>query len=151
VRPFSVCERGTRSVRRCRPSWARATRTTIRTSLPRVFVAGLAVVIGIGALSACSVTATSYGCSDRDEQFAPKLATLSIFAVYPNHGVELDSYSGCDPDDGFAYPGKKYLVPLDRAAVLDFYRAAAAKEGLALRQRPGIARRWPGPGDERRG
>lgn len=97
-------------------------------SLTRVFLTGVITVIGLGALPACGVAVPAYGCSDRDERFAPTLQKLSIFKAYPNHVVELDSYSGCDPDDGFAYAGKKYLVPLERKEVLGFYHVTAQEE-----------------------
>lgn len=94
----------------------------------RAFLAGLITVIGLGALPACGVSLPGYGCSGRDEKFAPTLLKLGIFQAYPNRVAELDSYSGCDPDDGFAYAGKRYLVPLGRKEILDFYRVAAKKE-----------------------
>lgn len=99
-----------------------------RRSVNRAFLTGLSAVVGLGALPACGVAVPSYGCSDRDEKFAPALRKLSIFKAYPGHVVELDSYSGCDQDDGFAYAGTKYLAPLGRSGILDFYRVAAVKE-----------------------
>src|SRR4051794_3948515 len=85
--------------------------------------------MGLGALPACGADFPAFGCTDRDEKFAPTLQKLSIFKAYPNHGIELDTYLGCDSDDGSAYAGQYYLVPLGRNAVLDFYRGAAKKEG----------------------
>jgi hypothetical protein len=103
-----------------------------RQLLIRAFLAGLITVMGLGALPACSVSVPAFGCSDRDEEFAPTLQKLSIFKVYPNRVVELDSYSGCDSDDGFAYAGQYYLVSLGRNEVLDFYRVAATKDDWRL-------------------
>jgi hypothetical protein len=99
-----------------------------RKSLTRVLLASLTAVIGLGTVPACSVAVPAYGCSDRDEKFASALPKLDIFQAHPNHVVELESYSGCDADDGFAYAGTKYLVPLNRNELLDFYRVAAKED-----------------------
>jgi len=96
-----------------------------RKSLTHAF---LIIGMGLGGLPACGADLPAFGCSDRDVKFAPTLKQLSIFEAHPDHVVELNSYSGCDPDDGAAYIDQFYLAPLGRAEVLDFYRVAAEKE-----------------------
>jgi hypothetical protein len=100
----------------------------VRRSLAGTFLAGLTTVTSFGALPACDAVVPDYGCSDRDIKFAPTLQKLAIFQSHPDRIVELDSYSGCDPDDGFAYAGKKYRAALGRDEVIDFYRVVATKD-----------------------
>ncbi|MEU4423894.1 hypothetical protein AB0F81_24960 [Actinoplanes sp. NPDC024001] len=89
-------------------------------------------VLTVAALSGCGLTELiTYGCSDRDREFAGTLAGLPVLAAHPDGATEVGAGSGCDDDDGFAHAGRNYRSDLDRAAIQDFYRAAAEKDGWA--------------------
>jgi hypothetical protein len=84
----------------------------------------------VGTSSGCiGLLSSLSGCSDRDERFAAVLDDFPILKAHPDGATPIDSQSGCDTDDGFAYAVRRYRSELAREGIMSFYRAAATADG----------------------
>lgn len=73
------------------------------------------------------------GCSSRDALFPSTLEKDPVLELHPDGAEIRGRYSGCDPDDGFAFAGRRYLPAGDPSGVVAFYRNAAPGAGWTLR------------------
>lgn len=81
---------------------------------------------GLGVLSACN--APTYGCGQHDE-LVLTLDQLAVLDAHADDVVLIDGYSQCDADFEVASAERYYQASLGRSEVLDYYRAAARKDG----------------------
>ncbi|MER8188179.1 hypothetical protein [Kitasatospora sp. NPDC094015] len=104
----------------------------------KIFKRAAVVLLVLALPAACGVgwvvTGAFTGCSLRDANLSGDLEEDPILnaAALPGSTRVGDPYSGCDEDDGFAYAGRGYDHPGNRADLVAHYRAAAVENGWQL-------------------